>query len=607
MDGTIAAFGDFDGDKFTDIFVLSSDQTSVCVYVWDHQGFSFKQLSQQIQPGFIVTNVVPGDYNYDGHLDVLLMGEQNPEKNSANEIKLQVYLGNGNDTFASEAIKLDSAQGALPIVLDINGDMKTDLLGYTKDTNELMIWQNQAPSSDSLFNLTSASHLFNKTATDRCRWANPHSNAFVDLDGDCLADLVFVCQDAIQIWTHQRDQGFTLAHEASLPKGAGPLTFADVDGDGSIDILFPVCQTDCSIHIVYNQQMGLCDPSQPESKGVCRKAQDLCVADPHFTFDFVNKNTRDYVIYPIESIRMTDVHFRGHLPVPVHAGDYNLDGYPDLLVTTEKGVVLLGSVLCDSGCAKEAVEMARRTFSPVTVGTQDLNIASTQATFFDLDEDGSLDILLLENAHKRRDAGRVPHFIINNFFNDAFFLKGLGKIIFVLLSQANFFLFKQKVSNGVSDAEAYGVNYPGASFKFTVLDTSGTKRSHQISQLSQSGYLSLQTPYCLFGLGRTNNYVEEMFAGVSRHQPKNYLFYEGVIPNSQLVFLPYQPDHVQDSSSWKVELYIKPADYVPWVLVVLVSASVVLAIVAVVLRTMEKREDEMERRKALHIINFDAL
>lgn len=155
--------------------------------------------------------------------------------------------------------------------------------------------------------------------------------------------------------------------------------------------------------------------------------------------------------------------------------------------------------------------------------------------------------------------------------------------------------------------EAYGVSYPGASLKFTVLDTNGVKRSHQISQLSQSGYLSLQTPYCLFGLGRTNNYVEEMFAGVTRHQSKNYLFYEGVIPNSQLVFLPYQPEDVQDSTSWKVELYITPADYVPWVLVVLIAASVILAIVVVVLRTIEKREDEMERRKALHIINFDAL
>lgn len=81
--------------------------------------------------------------------------------------------------------------------------------------------------------------------------------------------------------------------------------------------------------------------------------------------------------------------------------------------------------------------------------------------------------------------------------------------------------------------------------------------------------MSLQTPYCLVGLGRTNNYVEEMFAGVSRRQVReklqlslprithshyiiqdqNYLFYEGVIPNSQLIFIPYQPENVHDSST----------------------------------------------------------
>lgn len=64
----------------------------------------------------------------------------------------------------------------------------------------------------------------------------------------------------------------------------------------------------------------------------------------------------------------------------------------------------------------------------------------------------------------------MPNFIVNNFFNDAFFLKGL-------------------VSNGVCpsycpnepafpDPKPYGVNYPGATFKFTVLDTAGNKRAH---------------------------------------------------------------------------------------------------------------------------------
>ncbi|CEP13272.1 hypothetical protein [Parasitella parasitica] len=609
IDGTVAAFGDFNGDKFTDLFVLSSDQTSVLVYLWDHVGFTFKGLSKSktIQPGFIITNVVPGDYNYDGKLDVLLMGEQNPDRNPTSEIKMQIYFGNGNDTFDTETIKLPSAYHALPIVLDVNGDMKTDILGYSLETGELGLWMNQALSNSNdtsnLFNLTSASPTFEKSLTDRCTWANPHSNAFVDLDGDCLADVVFVCSKSsgsksIQIWTNRRDQGFKLSHEADLPTGAGPLSFADVDGDGSIDIVFPVCHNNnCSIHVVYNQQMGLCSKTQDTST-TCRSAQHLCVSDPAFTFDFSKPNTQNYIVFDIDAhldgdeyVLTEDGNFRGQLPVPVHTGDYNLDGYPDLLVTTSQRVLLLESILCDTPlCTSSAQAASRRTFAVVTTGADVLSkIASpTQAAFFDIDEDGSLDILVLQNLQKSSDAKRTPNFIINNFFNDALFLKGL-------------------VSNGVVDLEAYGVSYPGASLKFTVLDTAGVKRSHQTTQLAQSGYLSLQTPYCLFGLGRTNNYVEEMFAGVSRHQEKNYFFYEGVIPNSQLVFLPYQPDNVEDSSSWKVELYIKPADYVPWVLVVLIGASILLAIVVVVLRTLEKKEDEMERRKALHIINFDAL
>lgn len=58
---------------------------------------------------------------------------------------------------------------------------------------------------------------------------------------------------------------------------------------------------------------------------------------------------------------------------------------------------------------------------------------------------------------------------------------------------------------------------------------------------------------------------------------------------------------------WEVELYIQPGDYVPWVLALLIAAACILGIVVAVLYWMEKREDEMERRKALHIINFDAL
>lgn len=72
-------------------------------------------------------------------------------------------------------------------------------------------------------------------------------------------------------------------------------TIDDLDGDGSIDILFPVCSgTKCQIHIVYNQQMPLC--AKPEdshqNSTTCRQARNLCVADPDFKFDFDSSHTQ---------------------------------------------------------------------------------------------------------------------------------------------------------------------------------------------------------------------------------------------------------------------------------------------------------------------------
>ena len=81
----------------------------------------------------------------------------------------------------------------------------------------------------------------------------------------------------------------------------------------------------------------------------------------------------------------------------------------------------------------------------------------------------------------------------------------------------------------------------------------------------------------------------------------HYINMEGVIPNSRVVITP---DLDQD---WKRELYLRPGEWIPWVTVTLVVATVILAVIVGVLKWNEKREDELERRRALHHINFDAL
>lgn len=140
-----------------------------------------------------------------------------------------------------------------------------------------------------------------------------------------------------------------------------------------------------------------------------------------------------------------------------------------------------------------------------------------------------------------------------------------------------------------------------------------------------SSYGTPATPYAYLGLGRTNNYVENLFVGSTRHQPQHYINIEGVLPNSQIVISPFQPAGALVPATWRRELYIHPGDWIPSVMATLTAAILVLALTVLVLHLNEKvrqkafarlqcadtaagqREDDLERRRKAHTINFDAL
>lgn len=105
-----------------------------------------------------------------------------------------------------------------------------------------------------------------------------------------------------------------------------------------------------------------------------------------------------------------------------------------------------------------------------------------------------------------------------------------------------------------------------------------------VGQLPQTSYHALQTPYSFFGLGRTNNYIENLFVGTTIHAPEHYINMEGVIPNSKVVILP----SAEEGQDWKRELFLRPGEWIPWVTVTVVVASIMLAVIVLVLHLNEK-------------------
>ncbi|KAF5324887.1 hypothetical protein D9611_004159 [Ephemerocybe angulata] len=620
-DVRVVAFGDFDGDQLLDVLSLASDQQTVSVHNWRHDSFVFEESASFKHPHRIY-NVVPGDFTHSGKLDVLVMSQGE----SRDQMDLTLYpslVGGGFDV--QNPLTLPPSSIPQPIPIDIDGDMKIDLLGFSPHTSDkLQVWQNvwNASVPDSpLFKLMDA-----PLPDARCTLSNPHSNAVVDLNGDCLADVFLVCDEgngrkSFQIWINNKDEGFSLAHKGSLPPGTQSISLADVDRDGTIDLIFSTCASvsqltgigsDCYINVAYNHQLSLCksttDSGLKKGVRVCRPPDDLCTADPDFKFDLRESSDNPYFVrFPVSSflpkdasLLVLDTSHSPPLPIPLKLGDANLDGFPDILLISATGKVrtpkLLWSVPCASGvpgCAADGSGTRGWKVATKDVETLDAITDARSVSFLDMDEDGTLDFMVQRTGNAGQ--GNVK-FIQNNFYYDAFFLKA------IVLNGAcdNGWCYSP---NGSEKYHPFGVSYSGASYKYTVLDTAGRRSAAQVGQLPQTSYHSLGTPYSFFGLGRTNNYIENLFVGTTVHLKEHYINMEGVIPNSKVVILP----SAKEGESWRRELFLRPGEWIPWVTVTVVVGTAILAIIVFVLHLSEKREDELERRRTSHHINFDAL
>jgi integrin alpha FG-GAP repeat containing protein 1 len=141
-------------------------------------------------------------------------------------------------------------------------------------------------------------------------------------------DLVLICDDGstgdkvFQIWINQKDSGFKLQQSGKLPAGTQSISFADIgthlhtapppwnsmliDRDGTIDMVFATCTSvsrstglgsDCYLNVAYNKQLPLCasttTPSVRNGQRVCRAPEELCTADPNFTFDLSDRPGND--------------------------------------------------------------------------------------------------------------------------------------------------------------------------------------------------------------------------------------------------------------------------------------------------------------------------
>ncbi|KAK3510284.1 hypothetical protein QTP70_032918 [Hemibagrus guttatus] len=174
--GTVSAFGDFNSDKQTDVFVIREDSELV-IFLADVKAPYFKpkvHVKKDVFPSgvSVISSVVPADYDGDSQMDVLLTGHATGS--SLLQTSVFVFWGNNQTLNQSARVDLNRTFKDQPLVMDFNGDMIPDIFGVVGDSTEVCYLRGRKLKCE-------------KALGSDVQIRVPHSNAFIDLNKDFTA------------------------------------------------------------------------------------------------------------------------------------------------------------------------------------------------------------------------------------------------------------------------------------------------------------------------------------------------------------------------------------------------------------------------------------
>lgn len=564
--GTVAAFGDFNSDKQTDLFVLR-ERNDLIIFLADQNIPYFKPKVKVSLKNHstLITGVVPGDYDGDSQMDVLLT--YLPKNHASSELGAVIFWGQNQTLDPNNMTSLNRTFKDEPLIMDFNGDLIPDIFGITNVSKQPQI-------------LLGGNLSWHPALTTNSKMRIPHSHAFIDLTEDFTADLFLTTLSSsstfqFEIWENL-DGNFSLNTVIKKPENmmvVGQSAFADFDGDGHMDHLLPGCEDkNCQKSTIYLVRSGT--------------KQWIPVLQ-----DFSNKGTVWGFVPFVPEQRPTEI----PIPITLHIGDYNMDGYPDALAIlkntsgSNQQAFLLENVPCNNASCEKAHRMFK-----VYWDLSDLNQIKDAlvATFFDIYEDGILDIVVLSKGYKTNDF--AIHTLKNNFEADAYFVK------VIVLSGLCSNDCPRKIT-------PFGVNQPGPYIMYTTVDANGYLKNGSAGQLSQSAHLALQLPYNVLGLGRSANFLDHLYVGIPRPSGEKSIRkqeWTAIIPNSQLIVIPY-PHSVP--RSWSAKLYLTPSNIVLLTAIALIGVCVFILAIIGILHWQEKKADDREKRQEAHRFHFDAM
>lgn len=551
-DGLPAAFGDFNSDEYPDLFVINRNRKTIEILL-GAESEPYLRTNKNLRCDFDlpVTSIVPGDFDGDALMDVLVTLEEGTDKNL-----VLILWGSASESLNCSDKKILFNVSGQPLAMDYNQDMIIDLFGLNSTNNERTFWvfQNKTvPRTDPIVvpMLKDENRQFGKLRI-------PHSHAFLDLNDDSAADLLITSEHMFEIWLWNKSENgskfvYDTKHRIIIPSDSishiGQSLLLDIELTGKMDHVLPVCFTkSCSNSTIFVYSDG--------------KWHNLKTV-------FFDGSTTWGFVPPMKNELFLEA-------ITLHGGDFNMDGYPDLLATLQHDNIRKSFLLENVECTN-CHDFSRK-FVVNWHALDPYNNNTRMGVFYDFLQDGVLDIIFVHDD----PVLRVSAFK-NSLDYDANFVKVM---VITGLKEKH-----QPVIPGPLGGRknrTYGTNLPGPKIEYKMTTQEGNSRAAVASQLPQSAYFCLHLPYTLFGLGRTPNFVDNLIVGVSGHSRT----WPQIIPNSQMVVIPRPPENPQ---KWTARLFVTPSKLIVQSFIALLATCLFISLIIGVLYWKERREDNYEK------------
>lgn len=363
-EGIIAAFGDFNSDELTDAFLILNSSSIEVFLAHDKEPFLRPSTYGCNFSNIVITSVVPGDFDGDAYMDILLTTKiQNDAASDLHEVR--ILWGGMTSLNCSDALLIKAITVGQPLVIDYNRDMTLDLFGVNAQ-NKRVYWVFDGSR-------TTPTEVLMSDGTFK-EIKLPHSHSFLDVNDDNAADLLVTTTLDIEVWLSDETNGFRYNNSIELlvghPAIYGQALFIDVALSGDFFLVIPVCyDLECfnSSILIYDNQVW----------------HDLQV-------DFNDgKGTLWRFTPPRNEIYLDAITMR--------SGDFNMDGYPDILMTLSpvNSNATRVFLLHNTGCSLPGCIFSR-TFEVQWDKFDSFGDNAIMATFYDFYMDGVLDIIYVK-------------------------------------------------------------------------------------------------------------------------------------------------------------------------------------------------------------------